>query len=167
MVVESSGIPGDFIFKVAFGRRHFKDLKEEAKLYKGKLQPLWGKAVPIYYGFFMGETYEGQTGIMMLEDCGHCLRVPLRQQPGLGNDMGMGNPWGTALHHLIDIHRAGVKLHDFDVGNIVVSPIPGRAAMLFPVIIDLCDTDGKHQCGYKDELTPYAPMPYPTDVGCS
>ncbi len=29
----------------------------------------------------MGETFEGQTGVMMLEDCGQRLRVPLKQQP--------------------------------------------------------------------------------------
>ncbi|RDX39377.1 hypothetical protein OH76DRAFT_1533978 [Lentinus brumalis] len=142
----------------SIGRRHFKALKEEARLYEEQLRPLWGKAVPIYYGFFMGETYEGQTGVMMLEDCGQRLRVPLKQQPVYFRSI--------TLHHLISIHRAGVKLADFDVGNIVVSLIPDRDK-LFPVIIDFVNADGKHQCGYEGEYKPYEPMPYPTDVGCS
>ena len=71
----------DFICKVAFGRRWFEVLKEEALLYEGKLHPLCGKAVPIYYGLFKGETYEGRTGIMVLEDCGKPLRAPIRRQP--------------------------------------------------------------------------------------
>ena len=71
----------DFICKVAFGRRWHQVLKEEASLYEGKLEPLCGKAVPGYYGFFEGETYEGRTGIMILEDCGRPLRAPIRRQP--------------------------------------------------------------------------------------
>ena len=71
----------DFICKVAFGRRWFEVLKPEALLYEGKLHPLCGKAVPIYYGLFKGETYEGRTGIMVLEDCGKPLRAPIRRQP--------------------------------------------------------------------------------------
>lgn len=71
----------EFICEVAFGRRWFAGLKEEALLYEGNLSPLCGKAIPIYYGFFKGETYEGRTGIMVLEDCGKPLRAPIRRQP--------------------------------------------------------------------------------------
>ncbi|RPD54211.1 hypothetical protein L226DRAFT_472166 [Lentinus tigrinus ALCF2SS1-7] len=159
MVIKLRGITRTFIFKVAFGRRHAKDLKKEAKLYEGKLHPLCGKAVPIYYGYYMGETYEGLTGVMMLEDCGRPLRVPLRQQPIYFR--------GTVLTHLIDIHRAGVALDAFGLGHIVATKVPGTDDKLFPVIIDFLDANDAHKCEYEGDFTFYEPIPYPTEVACS
>ncbi|TFK83690.1 hypothetical protein K466DRAFT_528448 [Polyporus arcularius HHB13444] len=160
MVSEAMNQTRDFVCKVAFGMRYFEVLKEEAMLYEGKLDSLCGQAVPMYYGFFMGETYEGRTGILILEDCGRPLRVPIRRQPLYFRQ--------HLLHALIQVHHAGVDLEDFGVHNVVVTkdPDPSRADKHIPVIIDFSNAK-KHKCLYKDELVAYSVMPYPSLVPCS
>ncbi|RPD55430.1 hypothetical protein L226DRAFT_469850 [Lentinus tigrinus ALCF2SS1-7] len=155
---EASKQTRKFVCKVAFGRRWFQVLKEEALLYEGKLEALCGKAVPVYYGFFIGETYKGRTGVMMLEDCGRPLRTSFRKQPLYFRE--------SLLKALIAVHHAGVDPEDFTEDNVVATH-HAESNTYMPMIIDFSNANGNHKCRYKDDFEMYSPMPFPSEVDCS
>ncbi|RPD55436.1 hypothetical protein L226DRAFT_574589 [Lentinus tigrinus ALCF2SS1-7] len=160
ITMESEGMKKtrNFVCKVAFGRRWFQVLKEEALLYEGKLEALCGKAVPVYYGFFVGETYKGRTGIMVLEDCGRPLRVSLRRQPLYFRR--------SVLDALIDVHRAEVDLEDFTEDNVVATHHT-ESNTYIPVIINFSNANARHKCRFTGEFKTYSPMPCPSEIDCS
>ncbi|KAJ2972942.1 hypothetical protein NUW54_g12163 [Trametes sanguinea] len=65
------------ICKIDCGRQRANVLKDEADVYRDKLAHLQGKWVPKLYGCYLGETNEGLTGILIMEDCGQPLPRPL------------------------------------------------------------------------------------------
>lgn len=61
------------ICKLAYGSRAVKLLTHEARLYHENLRALQGVCVPECYGYYTGETPEGVTGCLLLQDCGKGL----------------------------------------------------------------------------------------------
>lgn len=58
------------ILKLAYGSRALHSLTHEARTYHTSLSRLQGIHVPICYGFYVGETPEGATGCLVLQDVG-------------------------------------------------------------------------------------------------
>lgn len=62
--------PLQVILKLAYGSRSLHSLTHEARTYHTSLSHLQGIHVPICYGFYVGETPEGRTGCLVLQDVG-------------------------------------------------------------------------------------------------
>ena len=77
----NNGITLDMVCKVAYQRLHVTRLREEAAKYSQDLMRLQGRYVPTCYGFYVGQTGDGLTAILLLEYCGPLLQVPLWKQP--------------------------------------------------------------------------------------
>lgn len=58
------------ILILAYGSRALHSLTHEARTYHTSLSRLQGIHVPICYGFYVGETQEGRTGCLVLQDVG-------------------------------------------------------------------------------------------------
>ncbi|KAI9057564.1 hypothetical protein FKP32DRAFT_1598133 [Trametes sanguinea] len=158
--------PRQLICKVAFGRRWFKLLKEESLLYEGKLKPLRGTVVPHYYGFFAGDTYEGMTGVMVLEDCGQPACDSIEHQP----------LWFRALvlEALVAVHRAGIAFQDPVMSlesNVVIryDPASDKHVPKFVSFSKLNVTALHHDCPYDSDdvkIGEDEPEPFREDVSC-
>lgn len=80
----SSNTTVKVVFKIAY-QAHFCDqLKEEADLYQrldtaanGELD----QVIPQFMGLYVGVTDDGPTSVLLMQDCGKRLQVPLVQQP--------------------------------------------------------------------------------------
>ena len=77
----SNGQSVDMVCKIAYQRHDVTRLRAEAITYVQELRHLYGRQVPICYGFFIGQTGDGLTAILLLEYCGPLLQVPLWKQP--------------------------------------------------------------------------------------
>ncbi|KAI0314717.1 hypothetical protein OF83DRAFT_1063350, partial [Amylostereum chailletii] len=55
--------------KWAKGKSEVDLLQHEATLYAGKLKPLWGIAVPKFFGLFKGPQENAPVACMLLELC--------------------------------------------------------------------------------------------------
>lgn len=80
MVTVKTGETHDVVCKVACTREAFKRLQEESRVYD-HLRPIMPDYVPYVFALFTGETYEGRTGVLVMQDGGERLYVPLDQQP--------------------------------------------------------------------------------------
>ncbi|OSD03747.1 hypothetical protein PYCCODRAFT_1434134 [Trametes coccinea BRFM310] len=154
--------PRHFICKTALGRQWYKSLAEEAMLYERKLKPLWGKVVPHYYGFFSGETYEGKTGIILLEDCGQLASDWLSRQPTYLRK--------SVLEAFIALHRAGVSFQQDSTlaaqVNVVIQYDPASAKYV-PRLIDFSAVYPNHEClSEYGDIVVGAPEPEPSEVMC-
>ncbi|KAI0800068.1 hypothetical protein C8Q74DRAFT_388968 [Fomes fomentarius] len=80
MVTVETGETHDVVCKVACTREAFKRLQEESRVYD-HLRPIMPDYVPYVFSLLTGETYEGRTGVLVMQDGGEKLYVPLDQQP--------------------------------------------------------------------------------------
>ncbi|OSD03745.1 hypothetical protein PYCCODRAFT_1466657 [Trametes coccinea BRFM310] len=153
--------PRQLICKVAFGRQWFRSLEAEALLYEQKLKPLWGKVVPHYYGFFRGDTYEGKTGILLMEDCGQPASDELSRQPLYFRKL--------LLEAFVALHRAGVSFQDSGLcfeDNVVIHYDPASDKHV-PKLIDFSVVYPDHQCLYNhSEIVEGAPEPSLSEISC-
>ncbi|KAI0800077.1 hypothetical protein C8Q74DRAFT_1444068 [Fomes fomentarius] len=114
MLVIEAGKSYDVVCNLACGRQAFEVLQEESKVYD-KLRPLMPDYVPNVLSFYTGETYEGRTSVLVMQDAGEELRVPLRQQPLKFRQ--------STLEGILAVHRAGVSHQDFRQQHVVVTQL--------------------------------------------
>ena len=70
----------DVVIKIGYQPDFHDRLKEEASIYQ-RLVPLEHQFTPLFWGLFTGETDEGPTAILVLEDGGEELKVAVVMQP--------------------------------------------------------------------------------------
>ncbi|KAJ2985167.1 hypothetical protein NUW54_g10240 [Trametes sanguinea] len=158
--LNTSGESRRLVCKVAFGRRWFKILREEALLYEGQLKPLCGEAVPNYHGFFRGETFEGKTGIMVLEDCGTRNSVPLDRQPLYFRK--------AVAQAVLALHRTGVRFYVWHTDEHIVIHYDPRKEKHVPEVVGFSSSQVKtaHECLCTYEVVEYGPEPEYAEVIC-
>ncbi|RPD55434.1 hypothetical protein L227DRAFT_579635 [Lentinus tigrinus ALCF2SS1-6] len=137
------------ILKVAMGRTYVRNLLKEAEIYLDKLKPLFTSRVPHVYGFWQGETYEGQTAVMVMQDCGRPLKRDIVQQPPKFRQL--------VIDHLVAVHRAGVSFRDFGMDNVVAFQTPEGS--FYPMLVGFGHADGSHECPFKGDIGVYSPQP--------
>ncbi|KLO05332.1 hypothetical protein SCHPADRAFT_933692 [Schizopora paradoxa] len=145
-------------FSAARSDSSHKALEREAKVYNEQLQPLQGKDVPIFFGYFEGEFREESDGrpfrvsCIFLEDCGDAVEynfidLPLADRAELLKKIGR-------------IHLCGVSLNDFHERNVVVKDGSYR-------FIDFQDVDLEHDCFWEgDRVYEGEVVPKYDEMGC-
>ncbi|KAI9068201.1 hypothetical protein FKP32DRAFT_182796 [Trametes sanguinea] len=133
----------DVVCKVGYHKAQLDFIRDEAKIYeKHFLTPgTMGQVVPTYMGLFVGDTYEGMTTVLVLEDCGRPLLDCLSHY---------------SLEFRIDViaaltavHMAGVTLPGFYEENIVVKKRPGETKYT-PIIVDFSCAHS-HECFIRED----------------
>ncbi|TFY66110.1 hypothetical protein EVG20_g4975 [Dentipellis fragilis] len=90
----------DVVCKMAYGKRTIDLLKNEIKIYEGRLRHLQGVYIPVCHGYFLGESQEGRTSCLILDYCGEPIKKAFPDLEGT---------FKTAiLHAALAIHDAGV-----------------------------------------------------------
>ncbi|KAI0705643.1 hypothetical protein C8Q76DRAFT_175117 [Earliella scabrosa] len=137
------------VAKIAFGPRRIDVLRAEARVYQTSLSKLQGKYVPLVYGFYVGESYDGPAGVLLMKDCGIRMATALK-----GHPLNIRLKVVEAMFH---IHQAGIQHSDFSERNIVIGT--GEDGEHIPMIIDFGKAQS-HQCSVQwdqiqlDRLTP-------------
>ncbi|TFY58152.1 hypothetical protein EVG20_g8260, partial [Dentipellis fragilis] len=99
------------ICKLAFGKRAIGSLDNEANFYQGKLRHLQDVCIPKCYGYYIGDSDEGITACLVLEDCGKPVVFAMSH---------WGQRFKTAvLKAFLAIHDAGVRHYDVTERNIL------------------------------------------------
>ncbi|TFK79336.1 hypothetical protein K466DRAFT_668150 [Polyporus arcularius HHB13444] len=144
------------VFKVVYGERRIRSLKQEEKVYH-KLFKVQGSCVPRIQGFFVGETpEEGDIAVLVMEDCGSalsgllkCYSLDVRK---------------AAVLALVGVHRVGVRHRDFAERNLVASRASdGRIVVR---LVDFEDAQTDHACSFKGRIDIYAAAPHPSTFAC-
>ncbi|KAI0800075.1 hypothetical protein C8Q74DRAFT_1234136 [Fomes fomentarius] len=150
LVAASTGdIRHDVVCKEAYQRHQYRLLKEEAEVYlKLDQQDICGHSVPMFFGFYTGQTGDGLTGLLLLEYGGDTLSVPLVRQP---SDFRR-----RVITTLITIHRAGVVHNEFEERHIVVRVLDDGSH--WPMLVDFSRAK-EHICPFEGKLKLYSPKP--------
>lgn len=67
----------EVVCKLVYGNRQIRRLQTEADYYCNELKRAQGEYVPIFRGFYEGETDQGLTACLVLDYCGEPLRTCL------------------------------------------------------------------------------------------
>ncbi|KAI0066619.1 hypothetical protein BV25DRAFT_1912671 [Artomyces pyxidatus] len=127
-----------------------KRLKNEQRLYDGKLKHLQGSWIPKFYGCFYGEVNGDDRTLLILEDCGEMVTECFaKMELSFKVDL---------IEAFRDIHRAGVAHCDVAERNILVKN--GR-----PVVIDFGEAE-EEECQCTMDMVPGDYRPHEADFDC-
>ncbi|CDO74324.1 hypothetical protein BN946_scf184570.g3 [Trametes cinnabarina] len=157
--------PFDVVLKVGYHKAQHRYIKREAEIYEKYFctPEIKGQHVPNYLGLFLGDTYEGITTVLVLQDSAFPLNYPLEHY---SLDFRL-----DVINALAAVHKAGVTLPDFYEGNVVVKKWPGQTHYV-PMIVDFacacphtCELELKEDEDVVPE--PYIPEPSTDVFPCS
>ncbi|RPD55422.1 hypothetical protein L226DRAFT_562725 [Lentinus tigrinus ALCF2SS1-7] len=152
MQIESSGKSVAVVCKLAMGRTHFVSLDKEAQKYEKNLKDLQGTVIPHIYGFFTGKSFDGITGVLVMEDCGE----PLRFDSGDPKELQQG-----LVDAMVALHQRGGAVYTRG-GLLSKNHVLARRSLdgkLRVTIISFRDTSIDHPCKFKGKLILGEPTP--------
>ncbi|KAJ6486118.1 hypothetical protein C8R47DRAFT_1216738 [Mycena vitilis] len=144
--------PVDAALKIDHSGQRWKELEDEAAVYRELLCKFQGKIIPKFYGCFTTSVGEQTVNCILTEYSGEPVRTYLAQAD---------SAFLTNLLHTIDIlHYSGAEHGDLDESNILRGK-DGR-----PILIGLKRVK-PHSCQRRLDFRPGVIAPTEEEFGCS
>ncbi|KAI9069356.1 hypothetical protein FKP32DRAFT_1586931 [Trametes sanguinea] len=146
----------DVVVKFGYHKPQHEPIRAEAKIYETKLGDIMGQCVPHCFGVFCGNTYEGMTTVLVLEDGGEGICRPLRCQPIAFKQ--------AVVDALLRIHKAGIAYgSEVTEKSVVFKRDTADGSTYTPMFIDF-SAAVEHKCGFESNavshlLKAYIPEP--------